>query len=104
MKDTKDIKPAISINVAEETAKVQKEVVEKGKVRIIKKVKEEQETVTTPVTNEEVSIEKIPVNKLSKFCGEKNVGVPPPKCSSRIIGFSSINAQYNFHSFKTALI
>jgi len=64
MKDTKDIKPAISINVAEETAKVQKEVVEKGQVRIIKKVKEEQETVTTPVTNEEVSIEKIPVNKL----------------------------------------
>jgi len=56
--------PAISINVLEEKAKVEKEFVEKAKVRISKKVSEEAETVTTPVTSEEVKVEKIPVNKL----------------------------------------
>lgn len=64
MDESKNINPALSINVAEETAKVQKKVVEKGKVRIVKQVKEEPETVTVPVASEEVKIEKIPVNKL----------------------------------------
>jgi uncharacterized protein (TIGR02271 family) len=63
MDNIHNINPALSINVAEETAKVQKEVVEKGRVRISKKVKEEQETVTVPIISEEVKVEKVPVNK-----------------------------------------
>lgn len=55
---------AISINVLEEKAKVEKDFIEKGKVRISKKVTEEAQTVTIPVVSEEVKIEKIPVNKL----------------------------------------
>lgn len=46
----------------------------------------------------------IPSIKVFKFSGEKNVGVPPPKWISLIIGFSSNRLQYNSHSFKTALI
>lgn len=64
MDESKNINPALSINVAEETAKVQKKVVEKGKVRVIKQVKEQQETITVPVASEEVKVEKISVNKL----------------------------------------
>src|SRR5438477_12739016 len=64
MKNTGKHDPAISVNVLEEQAKVEKKFVEKGKVRIIKKVNEETETVTVPVTSEEATIEKIPVNKI----------------------------------------
>lgn len=57
-------KPALLLNVIEEKATVTKEVTEKGKVRIIKKVHEEDETIHIPVTSEEVKIEKFPVDRL----------------------------------------
>ena len=64
MESTENKNPSISINVIEEQAKVENEIIEKGKVRIVKKVKEEAETITVPVLSEEVRIEKVPVNKL----------------------------------------
>ena len=64
MESTENKNPSISINVIEEQVKVEKEIIEKGKVRIVKKVKEDAETITGPVLSEEVRIEKVPVNKL----------------------------------------
>ena len=64
MKNTAKNDSAISVNVLEEQARIEKEHVEKGKLRITKKVNEETETVTVPVTSEEATIERIPVNKI----------------------------------------
>src|SRR6186713_1314925 len=36
---------------------------------------------------------------LRRFCGLKNVGVPPPKCSSRITGRLPKMFLYSSHSF-----
>ncbi|MBE7174576.1 MAG: YsnF/AvaK domain-containing protein [Williamsia sp.] len=51
------------IPVVEERLKVEKKVVEAGKVKISKKVKEEEKTVDIPVSQEEVQVERIPVNR-----------------------------------------
>lgn len=53
----------IILPVIEEQLRVDKKVVEKDSVRIIKKVHEEEVPVTTPYFSEEVNVEHIPVNK-----------------------------------------
>src|SRR5690606_13985382 len=47
------------------------------------------------------ALEKISVNNQVRFSGEKNVGVPPPRCNSLISGFSSNKFRYKSHSFST---
>lgn len=64
MDNPQNTNPAVSINAIEEKVTVQKQIVEKGKVRIVKKVNEEDETVTIPVATEEVKVEKIPINQI----------------------------------------
>lgn len=54
---------ALTFNVIEEQAKVDKKLVEKGKVRVIKKVVTEEEKVKVDVRNEEVNVERVPVNE-----------------------------------------
>ena len=53
----------VSFNVFEEKAKVDKKTVEKGKVRIVKKVVTEDEEVNVSVRRQEVNVERVPVNK-----------------------------------------
>lgn len=53
----------LTFNVIEEQAKVDKKLVEKGKVRVIKKVVTEEEKVKLEVRNEEVNVERVPVNE-----------------------------------------
>jgi uncharacterized protein (TIGR02271 family) len=65
MKDeTPETNKSFSIPIIEEEAKVEKKVVEKGKVKIYKTVKEETESLNLPVINEEVQIQRIPLNKI----------------------------------------
>lgn len=52
-----------TIPVIEEKLQVGKEVVETGKVHISKRVHEEEETIGVPLSQEEVSVERVPVNK-----------------------------------------
>jgi len=54
---------SMAINVLEEQAHVSKQVVEQGKVRIVKKVHEEEAIVDVTARSESVKIEKMPVNK-----------------------------------------
>lgn len=58
------------IPVIEEQLIVDKRVVEKGRVRISKKVRETDETVNIPLIQENVSVERVPVNQY--------VAEPPP--------------------------
>jgi len=58
-----DIKPAV-IPVIQEQAKVFKRVVETGTVRISKKVREYDEIVDVPHFQEEVVVERVPLNKV----------------------------------------
>lgn len=53
----------VSFSVIEEQARVDKKVVEKGKVKVIKKVETEEEKVKVDVQNEEVNIERVSVNE-----------------------------------------
>ena len=53
----------VTIPVIEEKARVDKKMVEKGKVRVIKKVETEDEKVKIDVKNEEVNVERVPVNE-----------------------------------------
>lgn len=55
---------ASSIQVVEENLKVDKKIIEKGKVKISKSVKEESEIVNLPVVNEEVKIERFSINQI----------------------------------------
>ena len=55
---------SFSIPIIGEEVKLEKKVVEKGKVKIYKNVKEETEPINLPVINEEVHIERIPLNKI----------------------------------------
>jgi uncharacterized protein (TIGR02271 family) len=65
MKDeSPETNKSFSIPIIEEEAKVEKKVVEKGKVKIYKTVKEETESLNLPVINEEVQIQRIPLNKI----------------------------------------
>lgn len=51
------------IPVIQEEAFLDKRVVETGKVRISKRISEREETIDEPLFREEVSVERIPVNK-----------------------------------------
>ncbi len=51
------------IPVIEEFLKIQKRQVETGRVRIRKVVQEREETVNVPLLREEVSVERVPVNR-----------------------------------------
>jgi uncharacterized protein (TIGR02271 family) len=55
---------SFSMPIIEEEVKVDKKVVEKGKVKIHKTVKEETESLNLPAMNEEVHIERIPIKKI----------------------------------------
>jgi len=59
------------IPVIEEQLTVDKRVVEKGRVRISKKVRETDETVNIPLVQENVQVERVPINQ---FIAE----APPP--------------------------
>ena len=51
------------IPVIEEKIKIDKKTVETGKVRVSKKVSEEEEIIDVPVLREEVVVERIPVHQ-----------------------------------------
>jgi len=62
MNDKQD-NPSMTFNVMEEQAQVHKEVVEDTKVRILKKVHEEEAAVDISARSETVKVERIPVDK-----------------------------------------
>ena len=65
MKDfTTNESKASSIPVIEEGLQIDKEMIEKGKVRISKSVKEESEIINLPTVNEEVKIERFSRNEI----------------------------------------
>jgi uncharacterized protein (TIGR02271 family) len=51
------------IDVIQEQAFVDKQIIEKARVRVTKNVKEEKENIDVDVAHEEVEVTKIPVNK-----------------------------------------
>ena len=53
----------VTINILKEQALIQKQIVEKGRVHIEKKVHYNEETIHIPVISEEIQIKKIPVNQ-----------------------------------------
>lgn len=61
--EMRNVKPAV-IPVIQEQAKVFKRVVETGKVRISKKVREYDEVVDVPHFHEEVKVERVPINQM----------------------------------------
>jgi uncharacterized protein (TIGR02271 family) len=63
MTNTEDKKDPVSLNVYEEQAQVDKKTVEKGKVRIVKKVATNDEKINVDLKSEEVEVERVPVNK-----------------------------------------
>ncbi len=62
MADNEKDKP-VSLNVFEEQAQVDKKVIEKGTVRIVKKVNTEDATINIDLKTEEIKVERITVNK-----------------------------------------
>lgn len=58
------------IPVIEEQLVIDKRVVEKGRVRISKRVREQEETVNIPLVQENVQVERIPLNQY--------IAEPPP--------------------------
>ena len=58
-----DKKDPVSLNVYEEQAQVDKKIVEKGKVRIVKKVATNDEKINVDLKSEEVEVERVTVNK-----------------------------------------
>ncbi len=65
-----EIQDASVIPVIEEQLIVDKRVVEKGRVRISKKVRETDESVNIPLIQENVQVERIPINQY--------IAEPPP--------------------------
>ena len=53
----------VSLKVLEEQAQIDKKIVEKGSVRIVKKVNTEDEKVSVPLRSEEVEVERVSINK-----------------------------------------
>lgn len=53
----------VIIPVIEEEVRVDKKIVETGKVRISKKVSEREELIDVPLLREEVTVERIPINQ-----------------------------------------
>ena len=62
MNDKQD-NPSVTFNVMEEQTQVHKEVVQDAKVRIVKKVHEEEAAVDVSARSEKVKVERIPVDK-----------------------------------------
>lgn len=58
------------VPIIEEQVSVSKRVVETGKVRISKKVSEEQTSVSIPLVQEQYDVQRVPVNEM--------VDTPPP--------------------------
>lgn len=56
--------PTTLISVIQEEIVVDKYIVEKGKVRVSKRISEHEETIDEPVFHEEVRVERVPVNKV----------------------------------------
>ena len=63
MKNKQENPRDLSFNVMEEQAHINKEVVENAKVRIVKKVHEEEATVDVSTRNEAVKVERFPMDK-----------------------------------------
>lgn len=61
--ETKINNSPLVIPIVEEQAFFNKQVVETGKVRISKQVSEHEELIDVPLLHEEVSIERVPVNR-----------------------------------------
>jgi len=55
---------ALTVPVIEEEPEVQKRKVETGKVRIQKVVREREEVIDEPLLREEVSVERVPINRV----------------------------------------
>jgi uncharacterized protein (TIGR02271 family) len=55
---------AVAVPVIEESLEVGKRVVETGRVRIRKVIREEEETLDEPLNREEVTVERVAVNRL----------------------------------------
>jgi len=70
MANNPDKKKPLSFKVLEEQAQVDKEVTEKGKVRIVKKVHSTNEKINVDVKSEEVKVERVTINEY--------VETPPP--------------------------
>lgn len=58
-----DAEGHIVIPVIQEDVVIDKKVVETGKVRILKTVTEQQETIDIPLVQEDINIERIPINQ-----------------------------------------
>ena len=56
--------PATIIPIIQEEIVVDKYVVEKGKVRVSKRVSEHEEIIDEPFFHEEVRVERVPINKI----------------------------------------
>lgn len=52
------------IQLAEETLRVGKRIVERGQVRVVKRVVERQETVDQPLLREEIAVERVPIHQV----------------------------------------
>ncbi len=59
-----DLEDQAVIQLAEETLKVGKRTVERGQVRVVKRVVERQETVDQALLREEVTVEHVPINQV----------------------------------------
>ena len=53
-----------SISVLREEVNVEKKIIEKGRVKISKVVKEDSEVLNLPTTSEQVKIKRVPVNEI----------------------------------------
>lgn len=62
--ETRAVDATTLIPVIEEQLVIEKRVVESGKVRISKQIREVEETVDVPLLREEVSVERVPVNRV----------------------------------------
>ncbi|HLL94972.1 MAG TPA: YsnF/AvaK domain-containing protein [Spirosoma sp.] len=51
------------IPVIEEQLQVEKQVIETGRLLVNKTVREEEQVVTTPLMHDEISVERVPINK-----------------------------------------
>jgi stress response protein YsnF len=68
--DRREVRQEETIPVVREEIEVGKELVESGKVRIIKHVREEKEVARLPLMSEEYEVKHVPVNRI--------VDTPPP--------------------------
>jgi uncharacterized protein (TIGR02271 family) len=73
--DVRSENAATVIPVIQEEIVVDKYVVERGKVRVSKRVSEHEEIVDEPLFHEEVSVERVPINRVIETApGVRNEG------------------------------